>query len=65
MLLARGKVPERVEEALEAATARADLGPLHNFLKVLQKPFDDPWDGSDYSSPPPLEDRCYRTFCGT
>jgi uncharacterized protein YdiU (UPF0061 family) len=55
----------RVEEALEAATRNADLGPLHKFLKVLQNPFDALWDGSDYSSPPPEHDRCYRTFCGT
>ena len=54
----------KVEEALEAATARHDLSPMRGLLAVFAAPFDDGRDVTGYDTPGsnPLP---YRTFCGT
>ena len=52
-------------EALEAATERADLGPLNELLKALSTPFDPAEESLTYASPPLASEGQYRTFCGT
>lgn len=54
----------RVEEALSAAEERDDLSVLHNLLKVLASPYEAKDGLADYQEPP-MDDRSYRTFCGT
>jgi uncharacterized protein YdiU (UPF0061 family) len=54
-----------VEEALEAATERGDLGPLYRFLEVLARPFEERVDAARYRLPAPPELQNYQTFCGT
>jgi uncharacterized protein YdiU (UPF0061 family) len=56
----------RVEEALEAATGRDDLGPFERLLDALRRPFDDRPEHAPYAEPAPAETTAnYRTFCGT
>lgn len=55
----------KVEEALQAASERSDLTPLHQLLEVLARPFDDSPSHLDYARPPAQRDGRYRTFCGT
>ena len=55
---------ERVEEALQSAVSRGDLGPLQKLLAAL----DQPYTASDRQAPyrdPASPGSCYRTFCGT
>lgn len=54
----------KVEEVLEAAVARHDLGPLQALLDVLATPFDHERDATGYDAPS-LNPQPYRTFCGT
>jgi serine/tyrosine/threonine adenylyltransferase len=55
----------RVEEALNAASERGDFQPFHQLLEVLQRPFDDPGEGSKYEQAPQPSERVLQTFCGT
>jgi uncharacterized protein YdiU (UPF0061 family) len=55
----------RVEEALNAASERGDFQPFHQLLEVLQRPCDDPAEGSRYEQPPQPSERVLQTFCGT
>ncbi len=56
----------RVEEALEAAVKRGDFAPFERLLAVLQHPFEERAEFSDYAQPAPAETSAgYRTFCGT
>jgi uncharacterized protein YdiU (UPF0061 family) len=52
----------RVEEALSAAEDHDDLSVLHRLLAALASPYQEV--ASQYQDPP-LDDRNYRTFCGT
>ncbi len=54
----------RVEEALEAAVTRNDMGVMQRLLDVLARPFEDPED-QNYRLPPPASAPAYKTFCGT
>jgi serine/tyrosine/threonine adenylyltransferase len=54
-----------VEEALEAATERSDLGPLHRFLEVLARPYEERDVEARYRLPAPPDQQNYQTFCGT
>ena len=54
----------KVEEVLEAAN-KDDLNPFHDFLKVLEKPYENQEGISEYQSPAPPTDKKYQTFCGT
>jgi uncharacterized protein YdiU (UPF0061 family) len=54
----------RVEEALAAAEAENDLSVLHRLLAALASPYDMKEEFQEYQVPP-VEDRTYRTFCGT
>ena len=54
----------KVEEALESANG-GDLNPTKNLLKILEKPYENKKEISEYQSPPPPSDKIYKTFCGT
>ena len=56
----------RVEEALEAATARDDLAPFEALLAAVRRPFEALAGAQRYAGPAPRELTAnYRTFCGT
>jgi uncharacterized protein YdiU (UPF0061 family) len=55
----------QVEAALEAASTRGDLGPFHKLLSILEHPYDDQSDRSEFEQPPAPGERVHRTFCGT
>jgi uncharacterized protein YdiU (UPF0061 family) len=55
----------RVEEALESAERRDDLGPFRELVRVLATPFDLAPADRRYREPPPTGCGDYRTFCGT
>ncbi|NKE68404.1 YdiU family protein [Ramlibacter sp. RBP-2] len=56
----------RVEEALEAASERGDLGPFERLLAALRRPFEERPEDAAYAEPAPAAvTACYRTFCGT
>jgi uncharacterized protein YdiU (UPF0061 family) len=55
----------KVEEALEAAVERSDLGPFQELLEVIRRPFDEQPGREAYSVPAPLGGEPYQTFCGT
>ena len=54
----------KVEEVLEAAN-KDDLNPFHDFLKVLEKPYENQSKTNNYQSPAPPSAKKYQTFCGT
>ena len=54
----------KVEEALDAANS-GDLKPTKNLLKILEKPYEDRKEISEYQSPATLSGKIYKTFCGT
>ena len=54
----------RVQSALDAAEA-GDYEPFRALLEVLQHPFDEGPEKSEYAGPPRPEERVLRTFCGT
>jgi uncharacterized protein YdiU (UPF0061 family) len=54
----------RVEEMIAAAT-EGDLAPFHRLTRALARPYDDPPENADLSTPPGNEQWRYRTFCGT
>ena len=56
----------RVEEALEAASQRGDLGPFERLLAALRRPYEERPEDAAYAEPAPAAvTACYRTFCGT
>jgi uncharacterized protein YdiU (UPF0061 family) len=55
----------RVEAALEAASTQGDLGPFHQFLEILEHPYDDQPGRVEFELPPALGERVLRTYCGT
>jgi uncharacterized protein YdiU (UPF0061 family) len=55
----------RVEEALAAATERADFAVMAKLLDVLSHPYQDPPEEGGYHLPAPPSAEPYRTFCGT
>jgi uncharacterized protein YdiU (UPF0061 family) len=55
----------RVEEALEASVRQGDYSVMERLLVVLSKPYEHSPEQADYSAPPELSTRPYRTFCGT
>ena len=54
----------KVEEVLEAAN-KDDLNPFHDFLKVLEKPYENQIKNNNYKAPAPSSEKKYQTFCGT
>lgn len=55
----------RVEDALDAATRRGDLGAFLGLLEVLAQPYADEAESTDLAEVPPAGGDRYRTFCGT
>ncbi len=55
---------ERVEEALEAATA-GDLALFERLVDVLSRPYEERPGLEAYAAPAPASWGSYRTFCGT
>lgn len=55
----------KVEEALEAAVERSDLGPFRELLEIIRSPFDEQPGREAYAVPAPLGGAPYQTFCGT
>ena len=56
----------KVEEALDAASARDDLRPMQSLLEVLGRPFDYNREApAEYTTPSGVEMGEYQTFCGT
>jgi uncharacterized protein YdiU (UPF0061 family) len=55
----------KVEEALFAASEKADLSFMHRLLEVLGKPFDYTSSFPEYSHPAESGSCGYQTFCGT
>jgi len=54
----------KVEEALIAAN-NENITPMKNLIKVLERPYTNQENISDFQLPNPLENGKYRTFCGT
>jgi uncharacterized protein YdiU (UPF0061 family) len=55
-----------VEEALAAASDKADLGPFERLLAAVRRPYEDAEEDATYAVPAPAAvTACYRTFCGT
>ena len=55
----------RVEQALGAAIEYGDFSPFAELLRVLSRPYEDQAGFADYSNPPHVDERVFRTFCGT
>jgi uncharacterized protein YdiU (UPF0061 family) len=55
----------RVEQALDAAVAHAELAPFSELLQVLSRPYEEQSAYAAYAEPPPPEQRVLQTFCGT
>src|ERR1700760_1065699 len=54
----------RVEEALAQAT-KGDLGPLHQLVDAVSRPFDERPGLAGYAGPAPMDGAPYVTYCGT
>ena len=54
-----------VENALSAAVETGDMDPFSTLLSVLGNPFEIVDGKEKYTSPAPLTDTPYQTFCGT
>ena len=54
----------KVEEVLDEAN-RNNLRPLHDFLKILEKPYENQIKTNEYQFPATPGKNRYRTFCGT
>jgi uncharacterized protein YdiU (UPF0061 family) len=56
----------RVEEALQAASERGDLGPFERLLSALRNPYEERPEHAAYAEPAPAAvTAAYQTFCGT
>jgi serine/tyrosine/threonine adenylyltransferase len=55
----------RVEQALDAAIEDGDFSPFAELLTVLSRPYEDQPVFGDYANPPHVDERVFRTFCGT
>ena len=54
----------KVEEVLDEAS-KNNLNPLHDFLKILEKPYENQTKINEYQLPATPGKNRYRTFCGT
>jgi serine/tyrosine/threonine adenylyltransferase len=55
----------RIEQVIDAAVERQDLGPFAELSAALSRPFDLPERLASYADPPQPGERVLRTFCGT
>jgi uncharacterized protein YdiU (UPF0061 family) len=54
----------RVQAALDAADG-GDYAPFRGLMRILQRPYDEQPEMSEYGQPPQPSERVLRTFCGT
>ncbi len=55
-----------VEAALDAASSDLNLAPFLKLLDAVTQPFNPAFDAGEFALPPsPVQERNYRTFCGT
>ena len=54
----------KVEESLKIAS-EGDIENFNKFLKILQSPYENKNDISEYQTPAPITEEKYQTFCGT
>ena len=54
----------KVEESLKIAS-EGDMENFNKFLKILQSPYENKNDISEYQTPAPITEEKYQTFCGT
>ena len=54
----------RVEAALSAAED-GDYAPFHKLLNIVQRPYDEQPEVTEFSQPPQPSERVLQTFCGT
>jgi serine/tyrosine/threonine adenylyltransferase len=55
----------RVEQALAAASEDGDFSPFAELMTVLSRPYEDQAAFANYADPPHVDERVFRTFCGT
>jgi uncharacterized protein YdiU (UPF0061 family) len=55
----------RVEQALHAAVEREDFAPFSELLLVLSRPYEEQDAYLAYALPAQVDERVFRTFCGT
>ncbi len=55
----------RIEAAIAAAQEHDDFAPFETLLAVLERPFEERPELSDYEAPPQPHERVIATFCGT
>ncbi len=55
----------RIEQAIRAAEDHGDFVPFNVLVDVLAKPFDDQPEHADFQTPPLMDERVTKTFCGT
>ncbi len=55
----------RIEQVIDAAVLRQDLGPFEELSAALAQPFDLPPSLAAYADPPLPGERVLKTFCGT
>jgi uncharacterized protein YdiU (UPF0061 family) len=54
-----------VQDALDAASTKGDLGPFIRLWHGLRNPFEESTDWPELNSPPPPDSPRFVTFCGT
>lgn len=54
-----------VEEVIQSAVEESDLGPFHQLVNVLERPFEHQQGFDHYATPPLPEQVVQATFCGT
>jgi uncharacterized protein YdiU (UPF0061 family) len=55
----------RVEEAIQAAVSRGDMGPFETLVEALATPYEARPEHASLAEPPLPEQRVLQTFCGT
>ncbi|MFU8878165.1 MAG: protein adenylyltransferase SelO [Wenzhouxiangellaceae bacterium] len=53
------------QQAVDAAIAEQDFGPMRRLAAVLARPFDDQPGNEEYARPPRPDEQVLETFCGT
>ena len=54
-----------VEDALDEALSKENYKPFHKLLGFVTSPYDEISNSEEYTLPAPINDKPYKTFCGT
>ena len=54
-----------VEDALDEALSKENYKPFHKLLGFVTNPYDEVSNSEEYTLPAPINDKPYKTFCGT